>query len=475
MADVAHDRAREVARAGDRRQVAFHQRHAGAFHRDVRTRTHGDADFSGGERGGIVHAVARHRDLTAFSAQLFDKGALLIGKHIGHDLVDAELARDRVSRRFVVAGQHHDAHPFCFQARDRAWRRRFDRVGNGDDAGGRTVNRDVHDRRPFGAQTIGGGVERRCRDVQTGEELCVADRDLAAVDRADDTLAGDRFERGDGGKRRALPFGGAHDCGGQRVFTRTLQGGGQTEQVELCDRIEGFDGDDFRFALGQRARLVDNERVDFLEAFQRFGVFDQHARLGAATDAHHDRHRRRETQCARAGDDQHGDRRDQTVTEARLRAPNAPGEECDHSDGDHRRHEPAGDLIGEALDRRAAALGLCDHGDDLREHRLGADLLGFHDERSGLVDRPTDQLVTRRLGDGDGFARDHRLVDIATSLDQRAVDRDALARAHAQTIAFGHVFKRDLFVGSAGANTVRDLRREVQQRADRAAGVFARA
>ena len=42
----------------------------------------------------------------------------------------------------------------------------------------------------------------------------------------------------------------------------------------------------------------------------------------------------------------------------------------DDRDRDHRRHEPAGHAVGQLLDRRAAALRLGDHVDDLREQRL---------------------------------------------------------------------------------------------------------
>ena len=44
----------------------------------------------------------------------------------------------------------------------------------------------------------------------------------------------------------------------------------------------------------------------------------------ALPDRHHDRHRRRQPQRARAGDDQHGDRVDQRVRQARRRARPAP-------------------------------------------------------------------------------------------------------------------------------------------------------
>ena len=48
--------------AHDAAQVAFHERHAGALHRDVRAGAHRDAHVGGGQCGRVVDAVAGHAD-----------------------------------------------------------------------------------------------------------------------------------------------------------------------------------------------------------------------------------------------------------------------------------------------------------------------------------------------------------------------------------------------------------------------------
>ena len=69
--------------------------------------------------------------------------------------------------------------------------------------------------------------------------------------------------------------------------------------------------------------------------------------------------------------------------------------------GDHRRHEPAGHLIGEPLDRRArlrcALATICD---DMREQRVAADLFRAHDETAGAVERAADHLCAGLLVTG---------------------------------------------------------------------------
>ena len=109
-------------------------------------------------------------------------------------------------------------------------------------------------------------------------------------------------------------------------------------------------------ADGQRAGLVDHQRVDLLQPLQRLGVADQDAGRGAAADADHDRHRRGEPERAGAGDDQHRHRGHQRVGEARLAAPRAPRRRsAEHRDREHqpartsRRHASASRWIGARL------------------------------------------------------------------------------------------------------------------------------
>jgi hypothetical protein len=106
-------------------------------------------------------------------------------------------------------------------------------------------------------------------------------------------------------------------------------------------------------------------------------------------------------------------------------------------------------LVGQTLDRRAAALRLCHHGNDARKHGFGPDPIRSHHQRAGAVDGAADKLVARRLGRRHGFARDHCLVDGAPAFQYLAVDGDAFSRTDTQAIPgrdFGH---RNLLVVAA--------------------------
>ena len=236
----------------------------------------------------------------------------------------------------------------------------------------------------------------------------------------------------------------------------------------------GDHGDHLRFAFGQGAGLVDDERVDLFHPLQRFGVLDQDAGVGAAADADHDRHRRREAERARAGDDQHADRGDEAEGEARLGSERRPGGERRERGDDDERHEPRRHLIGEPLDRRARALRRRDHLHDPGEQRVAADLFRADDESAGLIERAADQLCAGALGDRHRLAGDHRFIERRAALDHHAVDRNLFARPHPQPVADGDQIERDFLFAAVVLQAPRGFGREVEERADGAGGLLAR-
>ena len=82
------------------------------------------------------------------------------------------------------------------------------------------------------------------------------------------------------------------------------------------------------FAHCQRAGFVDHQRIDFFEPLQSLGILDQHARLRAAPDADHDRHRRGQAKGAGAGDDENAETAAiKPTSHARFGAKRRPGRE----------------------------------------------------------------------------------------------------------------------------------------------------
>ena len=74
-------RAREPDRVGGDPQVAAHQRQVAGLDRDVGAGAHRQAEVGLRERGGVVDAVADHRDDPALVLQPLDDVDLVGGQH----------------------------------------------------------------------------------------------------------------------------------------------------------------------------------------------------------------------------------------------------------------------------------------------------------------------------------------------------------------------------------------------------------
>ena len=269
-------------------EIAPQERHAGALDRHISAGPHRDADFGGGQGGGVIHAVAGHGDLAAFAHEFLDDGRLVLRQNLRLDLVDAKLARDRLSGRAIVAGHHYKAHALRLQSLNGGERCALDRVGDRKNRGRPAVQR--HEDR-------GGaiGSERVCRLLQGPgidtlflQELPGADHQAAAIDDTQHPLADGRVELGRLRERQVALRGGAHDGVGERMLARPLQTCGEPQDLGFILARRRSNGCDRGPALGERTGLIDHEGVDLFEALKRFGVLDQNAGLRPSPDADHD-------------------------------------------------------------------------------------------------------------------------------------------------------------------------------------------
>ena len=86
---------------------------------------------------------------------------------------------------------------------------------------------------------------------------------------------------------------------------------------------------------------------------------------------------------------------------------------------------------------------------------------------------PPDQLVAGLLRHRHRLARHHGFVDGAGAFHDVAIDGHAIAGPHAQVIADLYLFESDFLVLASGLHTKRGLWRQLEQGADRAAGLLA--
>ena len=162
------------------------------------------------------------------------------------------------------------------------------------------------------------------------------------------------------------------------------------------------------------------------------------------------------------------------MRQARLGTEHRPEREGDGGDAQHREHEDGRDPVGELLDRRPAALRRGHHGHDPRQERFPTDLLGANDERAGAVDGRAHDLRARRLFDRQRLARDHRLVDRASAVENQAVHRNLLTRPDPQAVADVDLAERHVLLAAVGADPPGAGRRQSEELAQRRAGFAAR-
>ena len=99
-----HHRAAQPPGTDDALKVAFDERHGGALHRHIGPGAHRDPDLGLRQGGGVVDAIPRHPDETPLILQLLDRGRFLVRQHLGNNVIDAELAPDRIGGGTAVAG-----------------------------------------------------------------------------------------------------------------------------------------------------------------------------------------------------------------------------------------------------------------------------------------------------------------------------------------------------------------------------------
>ena len=280
--------------------------------RDVGAGADREAEVGLRERGRVVDAVADHRDDAALGLQPADDVGLVGRQHLGDHLVDADLGGDRARGRLVVAGQQHRAagRAPCSDATASA------DVGLTVSA---TTSTRAHLAVPGGERPRCGPARSaaRARGVERGGERAGSSRPSARAGRP--ARRGRRRRprrRGPRGWRSPRRRGSAPSSlarrarrspgrSGARRRPRARRRGAAPRRASSPSA--SATSTRLIAAGGDRAGLVEHDRVDRARGLEDLRALDQQAELRAAAGADEQRGRRGEPERARAGDDQHGD------------------------------------------------------------------------------------------------------------------------------------------------------------------------
>ena len=79
--------------------------------------------------------------------------------------------------------------------------------------------------------------------------------------------------------------------------------------------------------------------------------------------------------------------------------------------------------------------------DDARQDAVRADTGGAITQRAGGIERAPDHGIAGRFRDRQGFACQHRLVDLCRAVDDHSVDRDSFTRSDQNDFSGAYVFE----------------------------------
>ena len=224
------------------------------------------------------------------------------------------------------------------------------------------------------------------------------------------------------------------------MFAALLQRGGEGKKGTFGQAVGREHVGHARFALGNGAGLIQRDDCGLAGFFQRTGGLKENAVFRAEAVAHHDGDRRRQTERARAADDQHRDAARQCETDGlAAQQPHGGG---DDGNGDDGRHEHAGYPVGDLCNRRFRCGRVGNHLDDLGECRILADARCFAAQEAGLIGRRGGNAVADGLVHRNALACQCGFVHGAFAFQNHAVHRDVFTRTNDEYVAALHLRNR---------------------------------
>src|SRR5262249_23655806 len=79
-----------------------------------------------------------------------------------------------------------------------------------------------------------------------------------------------------------------NDCGPYGMFASALDAGRKFKDFEFAPMTQRNHSSEPGLAFGERASLIDPQRIDLFHQFEHFGVLNQNAGSRSTTGSHHD-------------------------------------------------------------------------------------------------------------------------------------------------------------------------------------------
>ena len=331
LVDDGSSLAREPHQERQAAQVVVHERDRGAVDGHLAARrAHGNAQISRRQGGRVVDTVPNHRDPIAFGFDGADKLHFILRQAIADHLLAADFRGDPQGHRLAVARDHGDApHAQMLEIGQGLASFSPGLILEAHPANALPVARRKNQTEPLGLIQIHPFQETGRHPVIL-EPLGAPHEDGRAFDLGFDAPPGGLRKIFRLRERNARLAGELDQGFGGGMVAVLFRGRGQAEQLGGLGPIEGREAAHRQLARGERAGLVEDERVDSGGQLDISHVLDQDAEAcrrgqcghhggGRGQDkgagAGHDEHRDHAAQVLSKGPDQSADDQDQRGVE----------------------------------------------------------------------------------------------------------------------------------------------------------------
>ncbi|MNF58284.1 hypothetical protein D3C84_398350 [compost metagenome] len=225
-----------------------------------------------------------------------------------------------------------------------------------------------------------------------------------------------------------------------------FQGSGQGQAgvaVELGQRVNGAEG---QAAFGEGAGLVEDHRVDLVQAFQHMAAGQQQAELVQAAGGGGQGGGGGQRQGARAS----GDQQREHDPEGAVGIDLPPDDADDGGGGEDDQQEPLGDLVGQLGQARLVGLGAFQQADDGGQPGIVAQGLDFDGQWPFDVQRAGGDGIAFATRVRQVFAGEQGFVDAGLAFDDAAIGRQQGPRRHQDTVADPQLAEQDALAMACG-------------------------
>jgi hypothetical protein len=201
-------------------------------------------------------------------------------------------------------------------------------------------------------------------------------------------------------------------------------------------------------ALGESSGFVDDEEFYFGEFFERGGVSDENSQAGGAGESTGCGDGSSESESAGASGDEDSD--GPVDCGSGCFSNEDPSDSGREGEKEDERSEDAGDFIGEALEGWGIFFGFIDKTSESSDEGIVACFFG-KDEESATRDKgSTEDGVTDKFFNGEGFACENRFFDGGVAFENFSVGGGCFSRQDDELVAGLDFGPRNDFFGTVG-------------------------